>query len=74
MQSSVFSAEAQGPTLSLSTLTNGDADVLSACFVGSAFTSVSSFESSEEANDISYFCWLPVYSLHIRNNRSIVLG
>lgn len=70
----VFSAEAQGLTLSFSTLTNGDADVLSACFLGSAFTSVSSLKCSEEPSDISYFCWPPVHSPHLSNNPSTVQG
>ena len=51
----VLSAEAREPTLSLSTLTSGDAGVLS-CFLGSVFTSVSSLKSSEEPSDISCFC------------------
>lgn len=42
----VLSAEAQGLTVSFPTLTCRDAGVLSACFLGSAFTSVSGLESS----------------------------
>lgn len=40
----VLRVEAQGPTLSFPTLTNGDAGVLSACFLVSTFTSVSSLK------------------------------
>lgn len=42
----VLSAVAQGLTVSSPPLTSRDADVLSACFLGSAFTGVSGLESS----------------------------
>lgn len=61
-QSSGSHVQAWGPTLSLSTLTSGDAGVLSVCFLGSVFSSVSSLEPSEEPSDISYFYWPQVLS------------
>lgn len=58
----VLTVEAWEPTFSLSTLTSGDAGVVSVCFLGSVFTTVSSLEPSEKASDISYFCWTQVLS------------
>lgn len=43
----VLSTEDQGSTTFSLTLTSRDANVLSFCFLGSAFTSVSSLESPE---------------------------